>query len=68
MTHEKEFTVHSSALAAGVAAIVMPGTAGALTFRTVAAGSGRINTAEPNINIVDAAAPSGERREAGDPG
>ena len=57
----KKFTGYSRGLAAGIAAIILTGTVGALTFESVAAGPGRIDTTEPTIGIVDAAA-SGERR------
>ncbi len=62
MTIAKKFTGYSRGLAAGIAAIILTGSVGALTFESVAAGPGRIDTTEPTIGIVDAAAPSGERR------
>ena len=58
----KKFTGYSRGLAAGIAAIILTGSVGALTFESVAAGPGRIDTNEPTIGIVDAAAPSARRR------
>lgn len=64
MTIEEKFTGYSRGLAAGIAAIVLTGTLGALTFESVAAGPGRIDTTEPTIGIVGAIATPDGRRES----
>ncbi len=58
----KEFSGYSRGLAAGIAAIILTGSVGALTFESVAAGPGRMDITEPTIGIVDGAVPSGERQ------
>ena len=62
MNISKHFTGYSRGLAAGIFAILLTGTVGALAFESIAAEPGRIDTTEPTIGIVDASVSPSEGR------
>ena len=62
MDNSKRFTGYSRGLAAGIFAIMLTGTVGALAFESIAAGPGQIDTTEPTIGIVEGSVPPSDGR------